>query len=405
MPSAEPSRPTLRARTLRTLAELSEVEADWRALQAHPWADFDYYRQHLATQAEFLRPHVLVLAREGRTVALVAASLRRERLAWKVGSFTFWRSRARVLWIGTGAVLGEDSPEVVAALRVELLEVLARGEADAAYAHQLESGAPLALALQDVPALARDRRVRPAAGWVLELAATYEEFFASRSKSVRRHVKRYAAALERELGGELAVVCYRAPDELERLVADSERVARLTYHRGMRVGFEDTPELRRFFAFALAAGWMRGYVLYARGAPIAFWHGLAYHGTFVTRDTGYDPSTAALRPGQYLLVKVIEGHIRTRDTQRFDYGVMELDYKKSFGTRRYERTSLYVFAGGARGLWLWSLRTLSGALDALARRLLGSRAREFARKLARFGRAPAATPVVRGEGDEGGAKE
>lgn len=388
LPSAAP----LTLRTLRSLAELGEVEAFWRAHAAHPWSDLDYLREVLATQPDFLRPHVLVLARDGATVALVAAALRRERFPFKVGSFVLWRSRARVLHVGAGGALGEDSPAVARAVRDELLAALARGEADAAYAHQLEAGGALAAALADVPALARDRRLRPSAGWRLELPASPAEFLASRSKSTRRHIKRYAQALERELGADLAIACHRAPDEVERLIADSEAIARRTYHRGLGVGFADTPELRRLFAFAAGRGWLRGYVLRARGRPVAFWHGLVYRDTFVTRDTGYDPEFTALRPGQYLLSHVIAEQCTTHECARIDYGVMELDYKKNFGSHRYEKSSPYVFARRPRGLFLWSLRTLSDALERLARRLLGSRARDLARRLARFGRKDAAAP-------------
>lgn len=389
---APPSAAGLSVRTLRSLPELGEVEAFWRAHATHPWSDLDYLREVLATQPDFLRPHVLVLARGGQTVALVAGALRRERFPFKVGSFVLWRTRARVLHVGSGGVLGEDSPAVARAVRDEFLAALARGEADAAYAHQLEAGGALAAALVDVPALARDRRVRPSAGWRLELPASPAEFLASRSKSTRRHIKRYAQALERELGADLSIACHRAPEELERLITDSEAIARQTYHRGLGVGFADTPELRRLFAFAAARGWLFGYVLRARGRPIAFWHGLVYRGTFVTRDTGYDPEFTALRPGQYLLHHVIAEHCTTRASERFDYGVMELDYKKNFGSHRYEKSSPYVFARRPRGLLLWSLRTLSDALERLARRLLGSRARDLARRLARLGRKDTAAP-------------
>jgi len=383
----------LSVRTLRRLDELGAVEAFWRAHATHPWSDLDYLREVLSTQPDFLRSHVLVLARAGETVALVAGVLRRERFPFKVGSFVLGRTRARILHVGSGGVMGEDSPAVARALRDEFLAVLARGEADAAYAHQLETGGALAAALADVPTLARDRRLRPSVGWRLELPASPAEFLASRSKSTRRHVKRYAQALERELGAELSITCHRAPDELERLIRDSEAIARQTYHRDLGVGFADTPELCRLFAFAAARGWLFGYVLRARGRPIAFWHGLVYRGTFVTRDTGYDPEFTALRPGQYLLHHVIAEHCTTRASERFDYGVMELDYKKNFGSHRYEKSSPYVFARRPRGLFLWSQRTLSDALERLARRLLGTRARDFARRLARLGRKDSAPSV------------
>jgi CelD/BcsL family acetyltransferase involved in cellulose biosynthesis len=386
------SDPLLSLRVIRAAEELASVRDAWHALATHPFTDFDYFQRVLARDPAFVRPHVLVIEREGRVVALLAAHLRRETIRWRIGSFTIGRTRARVLQVGSGGVMGEDSPALAQTLTSELLAALARGEADAAYLHQVDPTSALGLAFGQAPRLARDRGSRPSAGWLLELPASHAAYLASRTKSVRRHLKRYAQVLERELGTELEVVCHRDERALESLMRDSESVARLTYHRGMQVGFEDTPAMRQLCAFALAAGWMRGYVMRARGKPIAFWHGLVYRGTLFSRDTGYDPAFAALRPGQYLLHKLIEEQCRTREVERFDYGVMELDYKKNFGTRRYERQSLYLFSLRPKGLLLSSLRTGTALAERLTRRLLGSRARTWGRRLANLGRRrPAAT--------------
>jgi CelD/BcsL family acetyltransferase involved in cellulose biosynthesis len=387
-------------RVLRGLAELPSVREAWRALATHPWSDPDYYHQHVAHEAAFVSPHVLVVEREGAVVGLVAGQVRHETLPWRVGSLAIGTSRARVLWVAAGGVMGETGGAAAEAVTMELIGALARGEADAAYLHQIEPDGPLARALAQAPVLARDHGARSSFGWLLELPESYAAYHASRSKSVRRHLKRYAQALERELGDGLEIVCHREPAALERLVQDSEAVARLTYHRGMGVGFADTPELRRFFAHALAAGWMRGHVLYAHGKPIAFWHGLVYRGTLFTRDTGFDPAYTALRPGQYLLNQVIEEACRTHEVARIDYGVMELDYKRNFGSHRYERRSFYLFSRRPKGLYLSTLRSATAVADRTARRVLGSHARGLARRLANLGRRTEPQPSSESGGHE-----
>ena len=65
---------------------------------------------------------------------------------------------------------------------------------------------------------------------------------------------------------------------------------------------------------------------------------------------------------------------------------MELDYKRQFGTVRYERSSIYVFAPRPRGVLLSTLRSVSGIADRTARGLLGGRARRWSRKLGGLGR-------------------
>src|SRR5262245_2690478 len=103
-------------RILRDLRELAPVLEAWRALETHPWSDADYYLEHVARQPEFERPHVLVLEREGRPVGLVAGQLRREAVPWRIGNLTLGRSRARVLWVGAGGVMGEVSEATARAI-------------------------------------------------------------------------------------------------------------------------------------------------------------------------------------------------------------------------------------------------------------------------------------------------
>jgi hypothetical protein len=376
----------LTIRTVRELDGVRELKETWRALQHNPRSDLDHYLSQVASRADFVRPHVMVLERDAVAVGLVVASVVRERIAFKIGSLVPWRSRARVLRVGAGGLLGVDCPATAQAVVAELRAALARGEAEAGYLHQIDSESPVLAALQNLPWPLRDGWARASAGWVLELPSTYEAYLASRGRNVRRNLRRYSALLESEIGDRSRIVCYRQPGDLERLVRDSETIARLTYHRGMGVGFRDTPELRAAFRFALEAGWLRAYLLYDGERPVAFWHGLAYAGTFFTRDTGYDPDLAALRPGHYLLNAIIAEHCRTRETERFDYGVMELEYKRHFGTRRYERVSPYLFARRPRGLWLATLRALTGVADRGARKLLGARARNLARRWATLGR-------------------
>jgi hypothetical protein len=377
-------------RTLRELGEISSIREVWRSFQDHPWADVDYYVEVLARKAEFIRPHVLVLEREGLPIALIAGVVRRDFLPWQIGFLALGRSRARVLRIGGGAVMGESSDDVARVVARELQDALGRGEADVAYLHQIDSQSALLRRLEHVPGLARDRFSRAVGGWVLDLPESYDAYLESRTKGVRRHLKRYAGVLERKLGRDFSIVCHRGQGDMERLIRDSETVARLTYHRRMGVGFDDTDSTRQVFAHAMAAGWLRGYVMYVKERPIAFWHGLVYGKTFYTRDTGYDPEFGELRPGNYLMNRIIEEHCRTRETERFDYGLMDLDYKRNFGSRRYERSSIYLFSRRPRGLFLSTMRAASGTADRAARLLLGARAPKWTRKLRSIGRGPSA---------------
>jgi hypothetical protein len=369
--------------TLRERDSLEGVRDCWTSLQRHPWSDLDFTLSCVSREQGFVRPHVLLLEQDGRPEGLLVGSLRDEELAWRLGSLPLMRTRARVVRVATGGIQGVSSAERAATVTRELLATLERGEADAVYLHEVEAGEPLLAEIARQPGvLQRDPCQRPISGWALDLPASYQEFRQGLSKKTRSNLNYTANLVQRRLGAELALACYRKPEELERLVRDSETIACQTYGRRAGVGFADTPAARRMLGHALARGWLRAHVLYAGARPIAFSHGLVYGKTFFGRHTGFDPAFSELRPGVFLLARIIEELCQERAVECMDFGVMENDFKRSFGTRRYERVSAYVFSRRWRGLRLALSRAAVGTLDRAARTALGaSRARRLARKV------------------------
>ena len=77
-PDGQPHDGRVTLRTVRDLDGIAALREAWSALQRHPWADIDHYLVHVAREDGFLRPHVMVLERNGVTVALVV-----DLLWWK----------------------------------------------------------------------------------------------------------------------------------------------------------------------------------------------------------------------------------------------------------------------------------------------------------------------------------
>jgi hypothetical protein len=237
---------------LRALDELPSVRGAWQALQWHPAGDVDGFAALEASRPGFRRPHVLRVERDGATVGLVAGVVGDEEIPWRVGSLRVLRSRARVLRVAAPAVMGECDAGVAGAVVAALCACLEAGEVDALYLHQLERGSPLLAAAQGAPGRAfRDRFSRAATSWRLDLPASFDEFYRSRSKAVRKAIRRYGNLLERELPG-VRAACLREPGDLERIVRDSLAVAGRTYHQGLGVAFTDDPRTRAQLGHALA---------------------------------------------------------------------------------------------------------------------------------------------------------
>ena len=376
------ARPTVRV--LRSLEELASVRDAWCEHQWHPWGDYDYYVGQTACKEGYVRPNTLVVEEDGRVVALVAASVHDDLMPWRLGSLVLLRTRARTLQVGTGSILGDCSGDRAEAVAEELMRTLEQGEFDLLHLQQIPGEQELLSAVRRrASPLARDRFPRSSGGGILELPASWDDFLKSRSRSSRKGLRSSINRIRRELGPELRLTCLRRPEELETLIADSVAVAQLTYQETLGVGFRDRPQTRRLLEHAAEAGWLRGYLLYIGDRPIAFWHGLLYRGTFLIRDTGFDPELSELSPGTYLLSRVVEALCEDPDCQRIDFGAMQAEYKRRFSSYPVEFVSTYVFGRSLRGRTMTCIRTLTGAADRSARALLGSeRSRKWMRRLA-----------------------
>lgn len=91
-------------------------------------------------------------------------------------------------------------------------------------------------------------------------------------------------------------------------------------------------------------------MLYVDGAPSAFWLGHAYHGTFFTGPTGYDPKLAQLRIGTYVLMKMIDDLCGDEAVEHIDYGFGEAEYKQHFGSESWLEEDVLLFAPTVRGV-------------------------------------------------------
>jgi hypothetical protein len=359
----------------------------WRSLQWHPWTDFDFYTERLAREPGFVRPYIMQIDPDGDRPALVAASLVDEEITWRVGSMALLRSQARVLRIGTSGVMGDPSPETARTVVRHVLDTLAARKADVAYLHQIEADSALAEAAATVPTrISRDRFARRAPRWILELPESFEALVETRSKSVKKTIKRCESLARRKIP-DLRVVCYREPEDLDRLVVDCDVIAHQTYQRRLGVGFRDDPETRERIAWLLRKGWLLAHVLYSGSKPIAFWHHIRYGGDLHTRETGFDTEYGDCRPGFYLLTRVVAEHCGSAKTRRVDFGTMDADYKRWLGSHCSDLVSMYLFAPTLAGTSMAARRSWTGVADRAARSLLGSsRARKWARRLAGRGR-------------------
>ena len=202
----------------------------------------------------------------------------------------------------------------------------------------LAVGSPVhTVATRSSPLLRRERFSTQMPHWQAEIPGSLDEFLARRSRRRRETVRRYSKRLEKTYGDEARVEVFRTRDQIDRLFADSALVHRETYQHVLGVGFSDASVQRALTELAMDRGWFRGYVLYLKGSPAAFWHGNAYKGVFGIGATGFDPAFADARPGTYLLMRVVEDLAADDSVHTLDFGFGDAEYKRQLRRRAAHR--------------------------------------------------------------------
>jgi CelD/BcsL family acetyltransferase involved in cellulose biosynthesis len=293
------------------------------------------------------------------------------RLGADIEYRTVFSARARSITLVHGGLVGVTAENAPLLVR-ELQQSLARREADVLFLPAQRPDSPLYRAVRAaLPGYRRQPFERRGVHRALELPDNFDAFLRSRSKSTREGVKRYRKKVERDLGERLDLRVYREPGDIERIFADTEPVAALTYQRGLGVALTDTPQQRALIEVGLRRGWFRTYVLYLDGTAIAFWPGSAYGGTFHIGTPGYDPQFADYRIGNYLLMRMFEDLIANPDVQAVDYGLGDAEYKRRFGSESWDEVDLHVFAPSARALAINAVRAAILGATTAARGALG----------------------------------
>jgi CelD/BcsL family acetyltransferase involved in cellulose biosynthesis len=214
----------------------------------------------------------------------------------------------------------------------------------------------------------------------------WNAYFASRSRSHRRRLRRARAAAER--AGTLKLVCH---DPLA--IADVEPLLRACFEieaagwKGRAQGAVLNNE--RIWTFYLeqarhlaARGSLHLVVLLLDGRPIAFEYGWCEKGVYCSPKVGYDEAFARFAPGQLLRAMLLERSTRDDQIGAIDYLGPSSAATTSWATDDYGVDRVVVAAGGAMSRGAVKLYRRASPLWAAMRRALGAAPARPIRKFA-----------------------
>lgn len=358
-------------RIARTAEEVEALRPTWESLEgSRLTSDIDLFLAFLEHSPRVRRPHV-VLVGDDSTRALVVARLEDFPLAARLGFGIHYTPTVRALTVVYGGFLG-DVEAIGPGSILDALGDSLRGERlDLVRLRMLTVDSGLhAEASSRAPAM-RLRRFAPRTPhWAARIPGSMDEFLAARSRERRKNVRRHARRLEEAYGEDMEIRLFRRPNDLDRLYDDCERVHRTTYQHALGVGFSSGERERRLTELSMRKGWFLAGVLYLGGEPVAFQLGTAYRGTYAASGTAFDPAHSELRPGTYLLMKVIEELCDDPGVDRLDFGFGDADYKRAFADESWVEQDVEVFDRRPRPLGINLVQTAIRGTSAAARSVL-----------------------------------
>jgi Acetyltransferase (GNAT) domain len=362
--------------TVKSVGALNGLRHAWESWPSHRDSDLDFYQMIINSYPDVIRPHVLVLRRDGKPETILVGRLEKKRLAFGIGYLRICRPRVRCLTFVYGAVHGNDTLQNIECLVREVMNSLKRGEADIAMFEFVPVNTLLYRLVLSMPGrLCRDTLPAAQGHDMMLVPHSIDAVYRHMSSDRRIETKRRIRKLENHPDGDPKIVCYRQESELDRLFHDAEEIAKKTYQRGLGAGFADDPLVRQRLALAARMGWLRANLLYIGNKPVAFWIGMLYGRTFVSEYMGYDPDFRQWSPGMVLIMRVIERFCARANgdaVEQLDFGLGHAEYKAALCTKSWSEASVFIFSPTLKGLFLKSTRSVTRILDASARRLLAS---------------------------------
>lgn len=358
-------------RLISSLAEIEDLRALWTSWRNHPNADIDFYLTICRARTDFVRPYILVVDRNGSPEAMIIGRIEHRRLECKVGYKTVFRPKARVINFIYEGILGDLLPDASAIVVDMIMSSLRCGEADLAFFSLLRADSAIHEAAIRVPRfLSRDYSPPQQTHRSTTLRRNAEMF-----RALPRRIQRRNRKLVSDFRGQVRIVCFREPADLDRMIEDVEEVAKKTYQRGLGVGFVIDTVMRKRLQLEAEKGWLRGYVLYLGDRCGAFWIGTLYRGTFHTNFTGYDTSYSKYSPGMFLLMRAIEEMCTQEGRERvhnINWGLGDAEYKEILGTSQWQEGPIHIFAPTPSGLRLKLLVIATAMIEQCSKKVLAS---------------------------------
>lgn len=178
----------------------------------------------------------------------------------------------------------------------------------------------------------------------VRIESTWDEYLKTRDSHVRSELKRKLRNVEKLSAVEWVVAT--TPESCTRLLPDVFRIEARSWKEAAGTSFLSDKGAGPFYeglAYRAAErGWLRLYLLYVDGNPVAHLYGIVYKNEYLALKTSYDESAKSLSPGAALMAYALRDAF-AQGYDAFDFLGVESRWKAELAneTRRWSHACVF----------------------------------------------------------------
>jgi len=352
--------PELTVSIARTAQEVESLREIWANLQHGPLASIDYLLTAIKFQKNAIRPHVIVIYRQGKPETLLVGLINDTATEIKFKGSTILRLKYRILGITLGGIIGNMAQENCAVLIGELNKSLKHREVDAVYFQEIQTKSHIYQLAQEIPSyLFRDHFPQVENHYKMTLFPSADDFYASKTSKQRYNLRRATKKLYKQFSDQITIRCFQTTSEIPQFCQEAAEISQKSWQSQVSGGLTNDPATRNLLSLLATRNQFLGYILYVEGAPCAYQYGFIHEAAYHLDYLGYDPKFEDYGIGTVLLLKVIEILCNDPYFKFFDFGWMSADYKDRFCDQVWKEANIYLFQPTFKGAILNIVKGLS----------------------------------------------
>ncbi len=372
---------------------IQRIESEWRAVLdrscgAHPGAEPSRFLDTLEAIQRSASPFVLLFKDGELGRAVVIGRTERAGIQCKLGYIRIRTPRLRTLRLIYGGVVTDGDGAAESRIADELRSLLDERLFECVFTNKLNLDRALMERL-DADARSVRREVRP--HWVTDLTPhSYDKTMSGHSSKHRSNLRRLDRKLCAHFNDDVELRIVTTAAEAESFAQAMNDIFEKTYKAGIARGQMENVDWRKALVSRAEHGELRAYLLMAGGEPIAYQTGALHRGVYYAEGTAYLPEHQSLRPGTVLMMRVMQD-LCDQGAHCIDWGFGDAEYKRLYGTRSWDESSLHIYGAGWRAQVARALDRASVACAVTAKRLAGG---ELTNRIRRGWRQRAAKSVA-----------